>query len=87
MQNFIERAVIVTKGDVLQIPPLPTRMMSRTEPVTLRDAERDHILKALEESNWVVGGLHGAAARLGGARTPLIDKVRKRGLTRDSDGP
>ena len=83
LQNFIERAVIVTKGDVLQIPPLPIRMTNRTEPVTLRDAERDHILKALEESNWVVGGLHGAAARLGVARTTLIDKMRTRGLSRD----
>jgi len=83
LQNFIERAVIVTKGDVLQIPPLPTRTISRTEPVTLKDVERDHILKALEESNWVVGGKSGAAARLGVARTTLIDKMRTRGLSRD----
>jgi formate hydrogenlyase transcriptional activator len=83
LQNFIERAVIVTKDDVLQIPQLPTQMMSRTEPVTLKDAERDHILKALEESNWVVGGRSGAAARLGVPRTTLIDKIRKRGLSRD----
>ena len=84
LQNFIERAVIVTKGDVLQVPPLPSRMMNRIEPVTLRDAERDHILKALEESNWVVGGKHGAAARLGVARTTLIDKMRTRGLSREA---
>ena len=83
LQNIIERAVIQTKGDVLQIPVLPTRMMNGVKPLTLRDAERDHILKALEESNWVVGGKSGAAARLGVARTTLIDKIRKRGLTRD----
>jgi len=83
LQNFVERAVIVTKGDVLQIPPLATRMMNRAEPVTLKDVERDHILKALEESNWVVGGKSGAAARLGVARTTLIDKMRTRGLSRD----
>ena len=76
--------MIVTKGDVLQIPPLPTRMMNRTDPVTLKDAERDHILKALEESNWVVGDKSGAAARLGVARTTLIDRIRKRGLSRDA---
>jgi formate hydrogenlyase transcriptional activator len=75
--------VIVTKGDVLEIPQLPTRMTSRTEPLTLKDVERDHILKALEESNWVVGGRCGAAARLGVARTTLIDKMRKRGLSRE----
>jgi len=83
LQNFIERAVIVTKGDALQIPLLPTRMMNRTEPVTLKDVERDHILKALEESNWVVGGKSGAAARLGVPRTTLIDKIRTRGLSRE----
>ena len=83
LQNVIERAVIQTKGDVLQIPVLPTRVMNGVKPLTLRDAERDHILKALEESNWVVGGKSGAAARLGVARTTLIDKIRKRGLTRD----
>jgi len=82
LQNFIERAVIVTNGDVLQIPQLPSRT-NRTQPVTLRDAERDHILKALEDSNWVLGGKNGAAARLGVARTTLIDKMRKRGLSRE----
>jgi len=83
LQNFIERAVILTNGDVLHIPPLPSCRLYRPEPVTLDEAERDHILKALEESNWVVGGKHGAAARLGVARTTLIDKMRKCGLSPD----
>lgn len=83
LQNFIERAVILTKGDVLQIPALPSSGAIRTEPVTLVEAERDHILKALEESKWVVGGKSGAAARLGVKRTTLIDKMRKRGLSRE----
>ena len=83
LQNFIERAVILTKGEVLQIPALPSRMMNEIESVTLKDVERDHILKALEESDWVVGGKRGAAARLGVARTTLISKMQKRGLTRD----
>lgn len=82
LQNFIERAVIMTKGEVLQLPPFPSGTPIRTTPVTLKDAERDHILKALEESNWIVGGRGGAAARLGIARTTLIDKMRKRGLSR-----
>jgi len=81
LQNFIERAVILTSGDVLHIPPLPSTRLNRTEPVTLDEAQRDHILKALKESNWVVGGKHGAAARLGVARTTLIDKMRKCGLS------
>ena len=82
LQNVIERAVIVTSGDVLQVPPLATRITVRTEPQSLKDAERDHILKALEESNWVVSGRNGAAARLGVARTTLISKMQKRGVSR-----
>ena len=82
LQNFIERAVILTNGDVLQLSELPSSPMLPTGPVTLADAERDHILNALEESNWVVGGSAGAAARLGLKRTTLISKMRKRGLSR-----
>ncbi|HXJ37888.1 MAG TPA: sigma 54-interacting transcriptional regulator, partial [Bryobacteraceae bacterium] len=83
LQNFIERAVILTRGDVLQIPALSLSVPFRTEPVTLVEAERDHMLRALVESNWVVGGKSGAAARLGVKRTTLIDKMRKRGLSRE----
>jgi formate hydrogenlyase transcriptional activator len=84
LQNVIERAVILTKGDILQIPPLPSPLAIRMEPVTLADMERDHIRHVLEESNWVVGGKAGAAARLGMKRTTLIDKMRKRGLSREA---
>ena len=84
LQNFIERAVLLTKGEVLQIPQMPSRTMNAIEAVSLKDAERDHILKVLEESNWVVGGKNGAAARLGVARTTLISKMQKRGLSRVS---
>jgi formate hydrogenlyase transcriptional activator len=83
LQNHIERALIPTKGDVPQMPLLPSPMVSRTAPTTLAEAERDHILKALEESNWIVGGKSGAAARLGMARTTLIAKIRKFGISRD----
>jgi formate hydrogenlyase transcriptional activator len=82
LQNLIERAVILTEGDVLQISALPSRAAVSTEPVTLEEAERDHILHALRESNWVVGGAAGAAARLGVKRTTLISKMRKRSLSR-----
>jgi formate hydrogenlyase transcriptional activator len=82
LQNFIERAVILTEGDVLQLSALPSSAAFPTEPVTLAEAERDHILNALRESNWVVGGATGAAARLGVKRTTLISKMRKRGLSR-----
>jgi formate hydrogenlyase transcriptional activator len=82
LQNFIERAVILTQGDVLRIPALPPIAAVSIEPVTLEEAERDHILNALRDSNWVVGGARGAAARLGVKRTTLISKMRKRGLSK-----
>ena len=84
LQNFIERAVILTNSDVLQLPPLQPCILSRRAGLmTLAEAERDHILKALEDSNWVVGGKSGAAARLGLARTTLIGKMLKCGLSRE----
>jgi formate hydrogenlyase transcriptional activator len=82
LQNVIERAVILTDGDVLRLSPLPSHAPLPPEAVTLADAERNHILKALRESNWVVGGAGGAAARLGVKRTTLISKMHKRGLSR-----
>jgi formate hydrogenlyase transcriptional activator len=82
LQNFIERAVILTNGDVLHLSPFPSYPAFQTEPVTLANAERDHILNALRESRWVVGGAAGAAARLGVKRTTLLSKMRKRGVSR-----
>jgi formate hydrogenlyase transcriptional activator len=83
LANYIERAVIITKGAVLEIPGLPTDQWARREPVTLVEAERDHILKALEKSDWVVGGTSGAAARLGVARTTLMYRMRRCGIARE----
>jgi formate hydrogenlyase transcriptional activator len=84
LQNFVERAVILTKDQILHMPPLPARLPGQTEAMTMADAEREHILHALEKSNWVVGGKAGAAARLGMKRTTLIDKMRKRGVSRET---
>jgi formate hydrogenlyase transcriptional activator len=84
LQNLIERAVILTNGDVLQLPSLSSRLQPKTGATTLAEAEREHILHALEESNWIVGGKAGAAARLGLKRTTLIDKMRRRGLSRET---
>ncbi|MCU1330855.1 MAG: Formate hydrogenlyase transcriptional activator [Bryobacterales bacterium] len=83
LQNVLERAVILTQGDVLQIPALPSHMPIRRDEMTLAEAEREHILHALEESDWVVGGRTGAAARLGVKRTTLVGKIRKSGLSRE----
>ena len=85
LQNFIERSVIVTTGAVLRPPLQELRVLSRaaeTSTATLAEAERAHIAKALSETNWVVGGRDGAAARLGLARTTLISRMRKLDISR-----
>ncbi len=88
MQNVIERAVILSPGPSLQIPlgdlpaAAPQTRVPAGAPVTLSDAEREHILGALRETDWVLGGPKGAAARLGMARSTLHWKMKKLGLSR-----
>jgi formate hydrogenlyase transcriptional activator len=84
LQNVIERATILTFGDVLSVPDLPSieRPRSQPERVTLEEVERAHIERTLSATNGVVGGPDGAAARLGIPRTTLLHKMRKRGLSR-----
>jgi DNA-binding NtrC family response regulator len=50
-------------------------------PVPLEEAERSHILQTRQQTEGVVGGPNGAAARLGLARTTLIAKMRRLGIT------
>jgi formate hydrogenlyase transcriptional activator len=84
LENLIERAVIVSPGPVLRVPLGELKAPSEplADSLTLRAAERDHILKALEATNWVLAGPRGAAARLGMKRTTLQSKMRKLGVTR-----
>ncbi len=86
LQNFVERAVIVTTGRVLH-PLVEQFSMADTgaAPVlTLADAERAHITATLRETNWVVGGQNGAASRLGLPRTSLLSRMRRLGISRGS---
>jgi formate hydrogenlyase transcriptional activator len=83
LENLIERAVILTRGTALEIPLAELRGIPDTAtPLTLEDAERDHIRRVLEQSNGVVGGPNGAAARLGMKRTTLQSKMKKLGIAR-----
>jgi formate hydrogenlyase transcriptional activator len=83
LENLIERAVILSRGTILQIPLAEVRAAPETVlPVTLQDAERDHIRRVLEKSNWVIGGPNGAATRLGMKRTTLQSKMKKLGIAR-----
>ena len=83
LQNFIERAVVMTTGAVLR-PRLGELLVqpASTEVRTLADAERAHIVATLRETNWVVGGPSGAAARLGLPRTSLIARMQRLGLAK-----
>ena len=90
LQNFIERAVIYSPGSVLRLPlDLKPTAKQRSESVsrTLADADREHILETLKQTDWLIGGQGGAADRLGLPRTTLIYKMRKLGIeTRRSPG-
>jgi formate hydrogenlyase transcriptional activator len=90
LQNFIERSVILTSGNVLRSPVEDLNRVAGPESlaaITLRDAERDHIRKALEHTRWVVGGPSGAAARLGIKRTTLYCRIQRLGISRPGKGP
>jgi formate hydrogenlyase transcriptional activator len=91
LENFIERAVILSPHTVLRAPvweleQLRTRNESFMPMTGLDEVKRDHILRALEASNWVVGGRNGAADRLGMKRTSLVYKMRKLRINRAVEG-
>ena len=91
LQNVVERAVILSPGKVLR--PSLDELQQSSQPndldgankgddlTTLKDVEREHIIRALTATNWVVGGPEGAAARIGLQRTTLIAKMQKLVIT------
>jgi formate hydrogenlyase transcriptional activator len=90
LQNFIERSVILSSGNVLHPPLSSLKAGTLTEPqeaVTLEEAERDHIRKSLEQTGWVVAGPNGAAARLGIKRSTLYFRMQKLGISRSNREP
>ena len=87
LQNFIERAVILSPHSVLRAPI--SELESFASPrhagppmYDLEQVERDHIVRALEASNWVIGGRNGAAERLGMRRTSLVYRMKKLRIAR-----
>src|SRR5512134_92463 len=88
LENFIERAVILTQGNDLFVPLAELKSVpgaaTNSPNTTLEQAERDHVLKTLRETNWVIGGASGAAAKLGMKRTTLQSKMEKLGISRPS---
>jgi formate hydrogenlyase transcriptional activator len=98
LQNLIERAVILSTGPTLDVPVEALNGRRVTAPAfpsaaadkplpdghaqTLEDADRRHIIAALERTNWVIAGPNGAAARLGIKRSTLQFRMRKLGIAR-----
>ena len=89
LENYIERAVILSRGSDLQIAVSELKSRSNSPSMapsngfaTLENAEREHIVRALGETKWVIGGPTGAASRLGMKRTTLQSRMRKLGITR-----
>ena len=99
LQNVIERAVIISTGSALSIDvsdlklPKSERTAEKSTSSNsangtlhnvLEETERQQILKALKQSNWVVAGPNGAAAQLGMKRTTLQQRIHKLGIVRNS---
>jgi formate hydrogenlyase transcriptional activator len=98
LQNVIERAVIISASPVLAFDvgdlkfskgshaqegaTISTSATNGALGDILKETQREQILKALEESHWVVAGPHGAAARLGMKRSTLHLRMQKLGISR-----
>jgi len=91
LQHFMERSVVLTSGNVLQAPLGELERVIRRREArgnrpggagTMEEIERESILNALRESNWVVGGPHGAARKLGLKRTTLASRMERLGISR-----
>jgi formate hydrogenlyase transcriptional activator len=92
LQNFIERAVILSPQSTLRAPTSELEPFQPSNESTfamnrLAEVERDHILRALEASNWVIGGRSGAAERLGMKRTSLVYRMKKLRIRRPAELP
>jgi formate hydrogenlyase transcriptional activator len=90
LENVIERAVILSPGPVLQL--LPRDLKSRITPAqnadrdqTLEEVQRNHILRTLKETRWILSGPGGAASRLGLNRSTLYFRMKKLGVARSVD--
>jgi formate hydrogenlyase transcriptional activator len=89
LENLIERAVILSPGPTLRVPDpegeQPGASESRSA-LTLAAAEREHIVRILNETNWRIAGPNGAALRLGLKRSTLQSRMKKLGIARRHHG-
>jgi len=85
LENFIERSVILSEGNILRPPLSELRLeisSQQSDDGTLRQKERDHIIEVLRQTRGVLSGPAGGAARLGMKRTTLQSKMHKLGISR-----
>jgi formate hydrogenlyase transcriptional activator len=96
LENLIERAVLLSPGKDLRVPlselrnpqaapaaePVSAAALSGVPLATLEEAERQHILRALRQTEWRIAGPRGAAHMLGMKRTTLQARMRKLGIRR-----
>jgi formate hydrogenlyase transcriptional activator len=85
LEHLIERAVILSQGPMLTIEELEESAEHGSPndgPRTLAEAERRHIIETLSQTNWVLAGRYGAAARLGMKRSTLQHRMKKLGIRR-----
>jgi DNA-binding NtrC family response regulator len=85
LQNIIERAVILSQRNVLSVSLCELSGSVQSTACNKRrliEVERDHIMKVLQETNWVIAGPNGAAIRLGMKRTTLYSRMEKLGINR-----
>jgi formate hydrogenlyase transcriptional activator len=86
LENFIERSVILSEGDILRAPLAELRheiaRQRASSENTLENREREHIMEVLRQTRGVLSGPRGAAARLGLKRTTLQYKLQKLGISR-----
>ena len=85
LENFLERAVILTPGSTLRAPLAELEGVEDDNQIAdpnFHNAEREHILRVLRERKGMIGGVGGAAEKLGLKRTTLNSKLRKLGIKR-----
>jgi transcriptional regulator with GAF, ATPase, and Fis domain len=81
LRNLIERAMIVSTGETLELP-LPEAVQLRAQNFLFEEMARKHILSVLETTNWRIKGKDGAAQMLGLKPTTLQSKMKKLGIRR-----
>jgi DNA-binding NtrC family response regulator len=84
LRNVVERAIILSRGGLLNIEPPGRRSLPEAASLVLRDVERRHIVSVLDLSGWRVRGTNGAAEILGIPPTTLEARMTKLGIRRPS---